>query len=272
MKGYCHQLSITHYREIANLRRCASTNVVDLRDIVYSKTDNGRHNFILVFDYYEHDLLGLLKHRVKLGIGQVRSVFRQLVIGLAHMHSKGVLHRDLKSANVLVSNEGKVALADLGLSAKKPDGIQGAFMKPVCTLLYQSPEQLFRSPRGYNEKADIWSLGCVLYELLTGHVLFFAAKSKEQLIDMVVRVFGNEQFDDWEDGRLTEVFRQHQHRLKQSNKYWQTITRTIEDPEALSLLESLCRLNPDKRPSAEEILSHPFLLKSLETSDMEELS
>ena len=168
---------MTHYREIANLRRCNSDNVVRLRDVAFTRADNGRHNFVLVFDYFEHDLLGLLKHRVKLGLGQVRSVFRQLATGLAHLHSHGILHRDLKSANVLVNNEGKVALADLGLSAKKPDGVQGAFLKPVCTLLYQSPEQLFRSPRGYNEKADIWSLGCVLYELLTGCVLDFSVRA-----------------------------------------------------------------------------------------------
>lgn len=270
MKELSNQLSMTHYREIANLRRCNSDNVVKLRDVVFSRSDNGRHNFVLVFDYFEHDLLGLLKHKVKLGLGQVRSVFRQLVCGLAHLHSHDILHRDLKSANVLVNDEGKIALADLGLSAKKPNGIQGAFYKPVCTLLYQSPEQLFRSPKGYNEKADVWSLGCVLYELLTGHVLFYAAKSKEQLIEMVLRAFGNEQFDDWEDGRQTEVFRQHQHRLKQNNRIWQTLTRSIEDPTALSLLEELCRLNPDKRPSADAILRHPFFLNVPEGQTTEE--
>ena len=151
---------------------------------------------------------------------------------------------------------------------KKPSGVVGGFSKPVCTLLYQSPEQLFQSQKLYDEKADIWSLGCIFYELLTGEILFYA-KSKDQLIDLMVQQFGNEEFGEWEEGKLTEVYQQHAHRLKRNKSLWNSVSSKIAEKEALSLLDLLCRLDPQKRPNANVILNHPFFTEMDESSDNE---
>ena len=159
---------------------------------------------------------------------------------------------------MLVNRYGHLALADLGLSAQKPSGVSGGFFKPVCTLLYQSPEQLFRSSKGYNEKADIWGLGCVLYELLTGRIFFQAAKSQDQLVDIILQHYGAQEFEAWKEGHESEVFKKHAHRLKRTQTIFNGIRTRVKDTQALHLLESLCCLNPEKRPSASEVLAHPF--------------
>lgn len=147
----------------------------------------------------------------------------------------------------------------MGLSAKRPNGISGGFSKPVCTLLYQSPEQLFRSSKGYNEKADIWGVGCIFYELLAGNPLFYAAKSQDQLIDLILQRFGEEEFGSWEEGKQTEVFKSHLHRLRKQKTIFQGLKSLVSDENALSLLDLMCSVNPDKRPTASECLKHLFL-------------
>lgn len=144
----------------------------------------------------------------------------------------------------------------------------GGFSKPVCTLLYQSPEQLFQSQKLYDEKADIWSLGCIFYELLTGKILFYA-KSKDQLIDLMVQQFGREEFDEWEDGKTTEVLKERNHRVKGNKSLWNSIRLKVSDENALCLLDMLCRLNPLKRPNAHEILNHPFFNEGDDLSEDE---
>lgn len=160
---------------------------------------------------------------------------------------------------MLVNRAGRLALGDLGLSAKRPNGVNGGFLKPVCTLLYQAPEQLFLARNGYNEKADVWSLGCIFYELLTGWVLFSKAKSKEQLIHHFLRDFGCESFDKWEAGCETDLVRSNKHLMKKNKTIFANVRSQIQDQDALNLLERMMELNPDHRLSAEEVLRHPYL-------------
>lgn len=169
---------------------------------------------------------------------------------------------------MLVDKTGHLALADLGLSAKKPSGVAGGFFKPVCTLLYQAPEQLFQAKGGYDERADIWSFGCILYELLTGRVFFQVARSKDQLVHLILKWFGAEEFDEWEDGKDTDLFRRQQHLLNRHKTVFKNLKSKGIDTDALDLLERMCRLNPERRPTALEVLDHPFLRQ--EESDVPE--
>ena len=169
-----------------------------------------------------------------------------------------------------MNKNGDLALADLGLSVKKSSGGVEGFSKPVCTLLYQSPEQLFQSQKFYDEKVDIWSLGCIFYELLTGEILFYA-KSKDQLIDLMIQQFGTDELGEWEEGKQTEIFKKHAHRLKRNKSLWNSVRSKVHDKNALLLLDVLCRLDPRKRPTANTILNHPFFIEMEDESEDEKL-
>ena len=110
----------------------------------------------------------------------------QLASGLFHMHAGRVMHRDLKPANILISKQGNLKIADLGLGRNFNTGTLEVFSK-VGTPLYMSPELL--RGEGYEMKSDIWSMGCILYELCELSSPFRKDKEKislKQLFDRIV--------------------------------------------------------------------------------------
>ena len=109
------------------------------------------------------DLASLLQHAGRLAPGRVVEIARQLCAGLHAAHTEGVLHRDLKPANVLVDHHGRVRITDFGIAV--PTGASGAYA--AGTPMYMAPEQ--RTPgAGLSPQTDLYALGVVLYELVTG--------------------------------------------------------------------------------------------------------
>jgi serine/threonine protein kinase len=109
---------------------------------------------------------------------RVRSYMLQLLTGLAHMHARGWVHRDLKTANLLVTAGNVVKIADFGLAKPLEPGRE---MTPrVVTLWYRSPELLFQD-RSAGPGVDVWSAGCIFGELLTGREVFVGRDELAQL-------------------------------------------------------------------------------------------
>ena len=117
-------------------------------------TDNEAH---IVLDYVDHDLRGLLDfpQEVKFTPEQKKYYMRGILIALEGLHSRKIIHRDLKSANVLIGNDGTVQLADFGLARVKREG---DLTPRVVTSWYRAPEVFFGDTQ-YTEKIDIWSAG-----------------------------------------------------------------------------------------------------------------
>ncbi len=170
---------ITAIREITILKKLNHPNIVSLYDIVTSKATakNGfKGNVYLVFEYMEHDLSGLLAKKWDFSVPMIKCVIKQIFKGIEYMHDNNIMHRDLKPANVLMNNQGEVKIGDFGLaryfSSYSLNGIYAKkYTNGVVTLWYRAPELLLGTCY-YGPSLDVWSLGCLLAELVLGYPIF----------------------------------------------------------------------------------------------------
>lgn len=98
---------------------------------------------------------------------QIKCYMKQLLSGLEHCHGKGVLHRDIKGSNLLVDNKGNLKIGDFGLATVYEPNSKVPLTSRVVTLWYRAPELLLGAT-DYGIGIDMWSVGCILAELLMG--------------------------------------------------------------------------------------------------------
>lgn len=113
----------------------------------------------------EHDLDGLLQNPlVRFNPAQVKSYIKQILLGIEHLHKNLILHRDIKSANILINNKGYLKLADFGLA--RPFNFNGGkYTNMVVTRWFRPPELLMGATE-YDGAVDMWGVGCVFGEIL----------------------------------------------------------------------------------------------------------
>lgn len=141
-----------------------------MADFVAASAKNKyRGSFYLLFDYLSFDLTGMTDKKIKFSLAQIKCIMKQMLDGLVYLHDcKNVCHRDLKGANILLSREGLVQIADFGLARIMFPGNKAYnYTTRVVTLWYRAPELLLGF-KNYNFGVDMWSIGCVFAELVTG--------------------------------------------------------------------------------------------------------
>lgn len=161
----------------------------------------------LVFEYVEHDLSGILDARYKFSLPAVKCLTKQLLDALAYLHEQNICHRDLKCSNILISKNHQLKLADFGLAREltyhgsmdgNTSGGGGAgplFSNKVITLWYRPPELLLGDCQ-YGLSIDMWSVGCILYELLKNQVLFPGSDEMDQL-KRIFSICGYPTYAEW---------------------------------------------------------------------------
>jgi len=122
------------------------------------------------------------KESGKIRLERVWTVFMQVTSGLHYLHQQRLLHRDLKPANCLLTSAGDVKIGDFGLAMAMQSRVMIRTYR-AGTLLYWSPEVISKRP--YNEKADIWALGCILYECMTLRHPFSRANTVDQVMEKI---------------------------------------------------------------------------------------
>ena len=263
--------------------------LLDLAEAPYSMS--------LVLQHCITDLGTLFRHRkgVPLPLATTRSIFQQLLAAVAAVHHAGFLHRDISPGNVLFDEHGSIRLSDFGqarknslfvVSSPSPSPTESLrtetttehpppsplMSSVVGTRWYRAPELLFGA-RTYSNTIDIWSLGCLLGEALTGSPLFPGNSDIDQLCRIREALgtlteeewSGVKELPDW--GKL--IF------PPQGAKPWGDViaivgatpgeegggaplTKDHALPRALSLLSAMLRYDPDMRISAQEALQHDF--------------
>ncbi|CAL5079887.1 unnamed protein product [Urochloa decumbens] len=193
-------------REAGCLAACRGhPSVVGLRDVVQ---DPATGDAFLVMEFVGASLRRLLRGTpapARFTEAGARAAMRQLLRGAERMHGAGIIHRDIKPDNILVSPGGAaVKICDLGLATPARSAAAAGYPYPerrVGTLLYRSPEQL-AGRRDYGAGVDVWALGCVMAELLTGEHMFDAATEEDMLarVTDLGRALGEKglkAFDEW---------------------------------------------------------------------------
>ncbi|CAB1332975.1 unnamed protein product [Coregonus sp. 'balchen'] len=174
VKIISRRMEVNTQREIAALRQCeAHPNIVKLHEVY---TDQF-HTYLVMELLRGGELLERIKRKKLFGESEASQLLRSLVSAVGFMHEAGVVHRDLKPENVLFADEGEdsvLKVIDFGFARLCPAG-SAPLQTPCFTLQYAAPE-LFHST-GYDQACDLWSLGVILYTMLSGQVPF---QSKQQ--------------------------------------------------------------------------------------------
>lgn len=238
-------------REINVLRKLDHPNVVKLEGLVTSRMSCSLY---LVFEYMEHDLSGLAASTgVKFTEPQVKCYMKQLLSGLEHCHSNGVLHRDIKGSNLLIDNEGVLKIADFGLATFFDPQQKQPLTSRVVTLWYRPPELLLGATF-YGVGVDLWSAGCILAELLSGKPIMPGRTEVEQL-HKIFKLCGSPSEDYWKKYKLPNATL-----FKPQQPYKRCLAETFKDfpPSSLPLIESLLSIDSDGRGTASAALNSEF--------------
>lgn len=252
MEGERDGFPVTAIREIKLLQSLNHDNIVKLREVMVEKND-----CFMVFEYLSHDLTGLLNHPTfKLEQSHKKDLAKQLFEGLDYLHRRGVLHRDIKAANILVSNTGELKLADFGLARFYAKSSKLDYTNRVITIWYRSPELLLGETQ-YGPAVDIWSAACVLVEIFTRHAIFPGEGGEINQLDKIYNVLGTPTVQDWPgivDMQWFELLRP----TERKSSTFEEKYRDRVSPMAFELLQAMFLYDPTARPTAADVLEHPF--------------
>jgi serine/threonine protein kinase len=223
-------------------------------------------DIFMVFEYVDYDLAGLLESGYHFDSKQVRVLIAQLLRVLDALHSASTVHRDLKTSNVLLRDDFTLKLADFGLSrtlgdaSGEPGARQQEATNKVITLWYRPPELLLGAT-AYGGAVDMWSLGCILIELLSGRTPF-PAKAEAEAARAIFSVLGTPSEDSplrslplWGAFEMADPTA----RVARLDTWLSTRHPAVAaDPAAASLVSRLLELDPRKRATAREALAHRY--------------
>lgn len=177
------------------LRELDHEGIVKLKEIIH-----GENKLYLVFEYFNMDMKKYLdKLGTPLPLNQVKIIVYQVLQGLLHCHQRRIMHRDLKPSNLLIDEQGsQVKIADFGLARSFGLPLK-SYTHEVVTLWYRAPEILLGS-KVYSTAVDIWSVGCILFELAHRKPLFYGESEIGQLFK-IFKCLGTPAESNWQGSR-----------------------------------------------------------------------
>jgi len=187
----------------------------------------------MVFEYLEHDLYGLLNSLdlQTLPPVHIKCIMRQLVESLAYCHKMGILHRDLKVANILISSKCELKLADFGLARYYDEDVE--MTNRVITRYYRPPEILLGATK-YTTAVDMWGCGCIFAELFTRKPFIPGTNQFDQL-DRIFKLCGTPDMENWGDVNELKLWQKLQ--PKKSSK---SRLRQVLENEYVAFLRKCC--------------------------------
>uniref|UniRef100_A0A8C2KYI1 Mitogen-activated protein kinase 15 n=1 Tax=Cyprinus carpio TaxID=7962 RepID=A0A8C2KYI1_CYPCA len=249
------------FREILFLQEFGDhPNIIKLLNVIRAQNDK---DIYLVFEFMDTDLHAVIKKGSLLKDIHKRYVMHQLLKATKYLHSGNVIHRDQKPSNILLDSDCFVKLCDFGLARSlyqiQEDAVNPALTEYVATRWYRAPEILLGSTR-YTKGVDMWSIGCILGEMLLGKPLFPGTSTINQ-IEKIMSTIPHPSTEDVLAIRSEYGASVIQRMLLRPQVPLDEILPASVPPDALDLVQRLLVFNPDKRLSAEEALQHPYVSK-----------
>ena len=247
---------ITSLREINTLLISQHQNVVHIREIVVG---SNMDKIFIVMDFVEHDMKSLMetmrrKKQVFLP-GEVKCLMTQLLAAVAHLHDNWILHRDLKTSNLLLSHNGILKVGDFGLAREYGSPLK-AYTGIVVTLWYRSPELLL-GIKEYSTFIDVWSIGCIFGEFLLMNPLF-PGKSDIDQLEKVFKLLGTPNQKIWDGYNSLPAVQKMKFVDYPISHLRNKFSREMLSDKGLELLRQFLTYDPKKRISCDTALRHPY--------------
>ncbi|XP_030759535.1 cyclin-dependent kinase 20-like [Sitophilus oryzae] len=237
-------------REICSLRALHAKNIVKLFEV----TSMGS-SVMLVMEFLPCSLQEVIKcSKIDLNLPRIKTYTKMLLKGISFMHSNHIMHRDIKPANLLISPKRVLKIADLGLARIFNPEVNRLYSHQVATRWYRAPELLYGS-RTYNLSVDMWSVGCIIAEMVNKVPLFPGETDIEQLA-IVLSILGTPTEENWPDLKKLPDYNKIAF-ISSAGKRWSVILPTA-NIETLDLIKNILLYDGNKRLTAKEALKHSF--------------
>ena len=245
------------FREVMLLQELnGHDNIIRLLNVI--KAENNL-DLYLVFEYMEADLYNVIRANILQDIHK-QFIIYQVLKAIKFIHSGDIIHRDLKPSNIFINSDCQIKIGDFGLARTLTSGKSAipVVTDYVATRWYRAPEMLLGS-NNYSKAVDMWSVGCILAELLSGRPLFPGKSTKNQ-VAMVVEITGIPKSND-----LLAIKEKYNINISEEilpQKYNKKSLKSVitgASNDALDLINKLLAFNPDNRPTVEEALEHPYV-------------
>lgn len=244
-------------RELQIMKELYHPNVITMKHAFYTSGDKTDEVYLnVVMDYIPETVYRVMRHYVKMKqsvpILLVKMYAYQMFRALAYVHSLGICHRDIKPQNLLVDPATHILkLCDFGSAKKLVKGEPN--VSYICSRYYRAPELIFGCT-DYNCIIDVWSVGCVIAELLLGQPLYPGESGVDQLVE-IIKVLGTptkEQIMAMNPNYTEFKFPQ----IKAHP--WKKVFRSRTPADAIDFISKVLVYDPTERLKPMECLQHPF--------------
>merc|ERR1711899_591463 len=248
------------YRELRMLKHMVHENIIGLLDCFTPQSTLDQFaDVYMVTHLMGADLNNIIKTQ-KLSDDHVQFLIYQIIRGMKYVHSAGIIHRDLKPSNIAVNEDCELKILDFGLARPTENEMTGY----VATRWYRAPEIMLNWMH-YNHTVDLWSVGCIMAEMLTGKTLFPGSDHIDQLTRILL-LCGTPDSEFLHKITSDEARNYIRSLPKMEKKNLHEVFKGA-NPLAIDLLEKMLELDSDKRIHAEQALAHPYLAQYADPSD-----